>query len=43
MGDASKMALEKIAPNLGVGAFAGSAAGAVIKYSAVWPPYKDWL
>ena len=38
MADASKLALEKIAPNLGVGAAAGSAAGAAIKYSAGMAP-----
>jgi hypothetical protein len=40
IGLASKMALEKIAPNLGVGAAAGSAAGATIKYSAGMAPLQ---
>jgi hypothetical protein len=38
--DASKMALEKIAPNLGVGAAAGSAASAAIKYTAGMGPLQ---
>lgn len=40
VGDASKMVLEKIAPNLGVGAAAGSAAAAAIKYTAGMGPLQ---
>jgi hypothetical protein len=40
LGDASKFAFEKLAPNLGVGAATGTAAGAVIKYTAGMPPLQ---
>jgi hypothetical protein len=38
IGDASYLALEKIAPNIGIGAAAGSAVSSAIKYSAGMSP-----
>ena len=40
MADASTMVLDKIVPNLGVGAAAGSAASAAVKFTSGMPPVQ---